>query len=64
MSIGFKGGRALPPPPSPATVRKMMDFIAGADIPEHYVPFLTEELALDGRTTKSRNGIATAAAAR
>ena len=38
----------LPPPPAPATVRRMMDFIAGAEIPEHYVPFLMEELAIDG----------------
>jgi 4-hydroxyacetophenone monooxygenase len=45
-------GATLPPPPSPATVRKMMDWLTGADIPEHYVPFLNDELALDGRTTK------------
>ena len=31
----------------------MMDWIAGADIPDHYVPFLIDELALDGRTTKT-----------
>ena len=37
----------VPPPPSPTTLRRMMDFIAGAEIPERYVPFLTEELGLD-----------------
>ncbi|HEY2480837.1 MAG TPA: NAD(P)/FAD-dependent oxidoreductase [Caulobacteraceae bacterium] len=45
-------GAPMPPPPSPATVRRMLDWIAGADIPDHYVPFLSDELALDGRTTK------------
>lgn len=50
--MAYLKGAPLPPPPSPATVRKMLDWIAGADIPDHYVPFLTDELALDGRTTK------------
>jgi 4-hydroxyacetophenone monooxygenase len=45
-------GQKLPPPPSPATVRKMMNFVAGADIPEHYVPFLEEELGLTGEDVK------------
>lgn len=48
----FEGGRALPPPPPPETIRKMMDFIVGAEIPAHYVPFLMEELALDGVDAK------------
>lgn len=38
----------LPPSPSAATLRRMMDFIDGAPVPEHYVPFLMEELAIDG----------------
>ena len=42
-------GKPLAPPPSPATVRQIIDFIAGADIPEHYIPFLIEELQLSGR---------------
>ncbi|HTQ15169.1 MAG TPA: NAD(P)/FAD-dependent oxidoreductase [Rhizomicrobium sp.] len=46
------GGEKLPPPPSRDTVLKMMNFIAGADIPGHYVPFLMEELALDGKDVK------------
>ena len=42
-------GRASPaPPPDAARIRRMMDWIAGADIPERYVPFLREELALEG----------------
>ena len=40
-------GGTLPPPPGDRTVRAMMDFIAGTPIPEHYVPFLREELALE-----------------
>jgi 4-hydroxyacetophenone monooxygenase len=42
------GDGKLPPPPSPATLRRMMDFIAGAPVPERYVAMLEEELALDG----------------
>ena len=41
-------GAPLPPSPSPSTVRKMMDWMAGVDIPEQYARFLTEELHLDG----------------
>lgn len=44
----FNGGRKLGQALSTADLRKMMDFIVGAEIPEHYVPFLTEELALAG----------------
>jgi 4-hydroxyacetophenone monooxygenase len=45
-------GAPLPPPPPPETVRKMMDYIAGAAIPERYVPFLMEELRLGGEDAK------------
>ena len=48
-------GGKLPPPPSRATIQKMMNFIAGADIPERYVPFLEEELALEGDDTKAKH---------
>ena len=48
-------GASLPPPPSPQTVRRMMDWIAGADIPDSYAAFLTDELALTGEDTKSPN---------
>ncbi|HWD28446.1 MAG TPA: NAD(P)/FAD-dependent oxidoreductase [Rhizomicrobium sp.] len=46
------GGRIAPPPNS-ATVRKMMNFVAGADIPDRYVPFLEEELALTETDVKA-----------
>jgi len=45
-------GETLPPPPSADTVRRMMDFVAGADIPAHYVPFMEEELGLSGADAK------------
>ncbi len=45
----LRDGRAvLPPPPSPAVIRETMNFLAGAEIPERYMPFLLEELALQG----------------
>jgi 4-hydroxyacetophenone monooxygenase len=45
-------GEPLPPPPSPDTVRRMMDYVAGQPIPERYAPFLMEELGLDGIDAK------------
>ncbi len=45
-------GTAAPPPPDAATIRRMMDWIAGVDIPEHYAGFLTEELQIDGRDAR------------
>ncbi len=38
------------PAPEPEQVRQMMDFIAGAAIPPGYVDFLSDELALTGRS--------------
>jgi 4-hydroxyacetophenone monooxygenase len=38
----------LPPPPEPQTVRRMMDFIVGGQVPERYLGMLMEELAVDG----------------
>ena len=46
-------GAPLPPTPSDATVRRMMDWIAGVDIPERYVPFLMDELQLSGIDSKA-----------
>lgn len=46
-------GAPMPQSLSNATVRRMMDWVAGADIPDHYAPFLLDELNLDGRTTKT-----------
>lgn len=44
----LRDGSLTPILPSRETIRRMMDFIAGVDIPEHYVPFLLEELAIGG----------------
>ncbi|HET7335222.1 MAG TPA: NAD(P)/FAD-dependent oxidoreductase [Rhizomicrobium sp.] len=37
----------LPPQPAQNDVRTMMNFVAGAEIPDHYIPFLRNELALE-----------------
>ncbi|MGH7010048.1 MAG: flavin-containing monooxygenase [Caulobacteraceae bacterium] len=42
----FLDGEPLPPPPSPAVVSRMMDWIAGVDIPARYQAFLLDELGL------------------
>ena len=41
-------GGELPPAPSTALVREMMDFLTGAPLPDEYGEFLQSELALDG----------------
>ncbi len=41
-------GGTLPPPPSPETVRAMMSFMVGQEVPDDYVPMMLEEMALDG----------------
>ena len=38
--------------PDAALVRRMMSFVAGADIPDGYGDFLGDELVLDGKSTK------------
>lgn len=45
-------GCTLPPPPSDATIREMMSFVVGEDVPEDYVPMMLEEMALDGRDAR------------
>ncbi|MDZ4375924.1 MAG: NAD(P)/FAD-dependent oxidoreductase [Phenylobacterium sp.] len=40
------------PSPDIPTLRRQMDFVAGAPIPEQYVDFLLDELALSGQSTK------------
>ena len=40
------------PSPDLATLRRQMDFVAGAPIPEQYADFLVDELALAGASTK------------
>ncbi len=45
-------GCTLPPPPSPETVRAMMSFMVGTEVPGEYVPMMLEEMALDGRDAR------------
>jgi 4-hydroxyacetophenone monooxygenase len=40
-------------PLSESTIRQLMNFVAGAEIPDRYVPFLMEELALEGADVKA-----------
>jgi 4-hydroxyacetophenone monooxygenase len=47
-----QAGKPLPPAPTEAVVRRMMDFIAGTGIPQHYAPFLMEELQMEGLDPK------------
>src|SRR5690348_15590727 len=50
--IDYARGKPLPPPPSQEIIRKMMDFVAGAQIPERYVRFLKEELGIAVEDTR------------
>ncbi|WP_372786993.1 NAD(P)-binding protein, partial [Phenylobacterium sp.] len=45
------GSLKMPSPDTP-TLRKMMDFVAGAPIPEMYADFLIDELAIAGVSSK------------
>jgi 4-hydroxyacetophenone monooxygenase len=36
------------PPPDAGRLARMISWLAGADVPPHYLPFLLEELAIDG----------------
>ena len=36
------------PIPSDARIQRMISWIAGGEVPAHYLPFLQEELMLDG----------------
>ncbi|BCW87303.1 4-hydroxyacetophenone monooxygenase [Alphaproteobacteria bacterium SO-S41] len=56
--LAHKAGKPLAPVPNTATLRKMMNYVAGVEIPPHYVPFLEEELAIDGRDPKQPAPIA------
>jgi len=49
----LRDGAAMPAPVSSATVLKLMNFVSGAEIPERYIPFLREELALEGEDLKA-----------
>ncbi|MBV9539963.1 MAG: NAD(P)/FAD-dependent oxidoreductase, partial [Alphaproteobacteria bacterium] len=52
-----RDGAKMPPTPSADTVHKLMNFVAGAEIPERYIPFLEEELALEGEDLKKVRGL-------
>lgn len=43
------GGCRLPTPPSAETIREMMNFLVGTQVPEDYLPMILEELALNAR---------------
>jgi 4-hydroxyacetophenone monooxygenase len=45
-------GCTLPPPPSPETIRVMMSFMVGQEVPAAYVPMMLEEMALDGHDAR------------
>lgn len=47
-AVGLMSGEAMASPPDEAILRRMMDFVAGADLPERYIPLLREQLAIDG----------------
>ncbi len=42
------GGCRLPPQPGPETIREMLSFVVGQEVPDEYVPMMLEEMALDG----------------
>jgi 4-hydroxyacetophenone monooxygenase len=46
-------GCELPPPPSPTTVHRMMNFLVAQEVPEDYVPMMLEEMELDGEDQRS-----------
>jgi len=50
--LDYLDGKPLPPPPDAATIGTMMDFIAGVDIPDRYIPFLREELGIAVEDTR------------
>ncbi|QMW22897.1 flavin-containing monooxygenase [Sandaracinobacteroides saxicola] len=47
-------GAAQPAPlPDDAMLKRMVIWLAGGEVPDHYLPFLLEELALDGRDRRA-----------
>lgn len=46
------GGRVKLPTPDTPLLRRIMDFVAGAPIPEGFGPFLIDELAISGQSSK------------
>ncbi len=48
-------GGKMPKRPSDDTIHAIMKFVAGAEIPENYIPLLTEELALEDEDAKVKH---------
>lgn len=48
-------GCELPPLPDDDTIRRMMSFIVGEDVPDEYVPMMQEEMNLGGQDSRSIN---------
>ena len=46
-------GCTLGPAPDEKTLREMMTFVAGAEIPERYIPYLEEEMEFGGRDERA-----------
>jgi len=46
-------GCTLPPAPDETTLKAMMGFVAGAEIPDRYIPFLKEEMEFTGRDERA-----------
>src|SRR5450755_4144572 len=49
---GARRGSPKMPSPDTPTLRRMMDFVGGAPIPETYADFLIDELAISGVSSK------------
>ena len=45
-------GEVKAPAPDHKTLRRMMDFVGGVPVPEEYADFLTDELAISGKSSK------------
>jgi len=52
IAAHLAGAPLKAPTPDTPTLRKMMDFVAGAPIPETYADFLIDELAIGGKSSK------------
>lgn len=48
-----EAGCKLPPPPSPETIHRMMNFLVAQEVPEDYVPMMLEEMELDDQDPRS-----------
>ncbi len=47
------GGCVLPPPPSAETIKEMMNFLVGTEVPADYLPMILDELALDDLSARA-----------